>query len=310
VTKLLWVELRRDLSRRLVRVLLALAVVGCVVVGVVVFATAEDYSDQEAAAQRELERELVEMCEDNRAATPTLDGETVPCEEMWGTTGAESDPRPYLTDLWSDDNVGDNLLWLPATLLFLMALVAGASMLGAEWKVGTVATQLTWEPRRIRVLVAKVIAAGVIAAVVALLLLVLFCVALWPAVALRGVTEGADAAWFRQLAGAILRMSALTGVAATLGVALSALVRNTAAAIGVAFAYLVVAEPILRAVRPKWDRWYVGENINAFVLGGTPDDATFTRSGSVAAGTLLGYTAMLILLAIVAFRSRDIAGAT
>jgi hypothetical protein len=105
-------------------------------------------------------------------------------------------------------------------------------------------------------------------------------------------------------------MSALTGVAATLGVALSALVRNTAAAIGVAFAYLVVAEPILRAVRPKWDRWYVGENINAFVLGGTPDDATFTRSGSVAAGTLLGYTAMLILLAIVAFRSRDIAGAT
>ena len=42
----------------------------------------------------------------------------------------------------------------------ILGWLLGASLAGAEWHAGTMATLLTWEPRRVRVLVAKLVAAG------------------------------------------------------------------------------------------------------------------------------------------------------
>src|SRR5439155_27264654 len=120
------------------------------------------------------------------------------------------------------------------------ALRAGASMVGADWRAGTVGTLLTWEPRRGRVLLAKLVSVALLAAAIALVLQILFILALLPAMLGRGTTTGADAEWFRGLVAVLLRGAALVGMAAAVGAAIASLGRNTSAALGAAFGYLVV----------------------------------------------------------------------
>jgi hypothetical protein len=62
------------------------------------------------------------------------------------------DPRFHFADRAKD------LLVSAAFIFMLLGLVIGASFIGAEWQSGTFASLLTWEPRRQRVLVAKLLA--------------------------------------------------------------------------------------------------------------------------------------------------------
>jgi hypothetical protein len=57
-------------------------------------------------------------------------------------------------DIWSgrDDGADANTLGQTSFLFLLMAVLGGASFVGAEYKAGTVTTLLTWEPRRTRVM--------------------------------------------------------------------------------------------------------------------------------------------------------------
>jgi ABC-2 type transport system permease protein len=286
VTALFLSEVRRDLSRRLVWVLIALGLVGTAMTGGIVYANAEGSPGRRAFVQ----------------CTATPSGETV-CTESTG------EPLPgdefAFTDLWPDDDEGPALA-VPIVFLAIGGLLAGASTVGAEWRAGTITTLLTWEPRRVRVAAAKLLAAGLLAFLIAFVLLAVFCLALLPA-GLRGSTEGTDAAWFGGLVLGMLRGSLLTAFAAVFGAGVAMLGRNTAAAFGVAFAYIVIGENVVRAWKPKLSRWLIGENSATFLLGAAPEEAPFRRGAGLAFLTIAFYIGVVVVAAVVTFRARDVA---
>lgn len=211
-----------------------------------------------------------------------------------------------LTDLWVQGG-GDGAL--TATLMFLVvgALIGGATVTGAEWQHGTVVTVSTWEVRRARLLLARLLSASVLAFAIGTALLVLFCLALVPTYLLRGTTAGADGAFWADLAGAIGRIGALTALAAVTGAALASIGRRTTVALGAAFAYLAVLETTARALWPARAGWLIGENAGVLVTAAELEGAVFTRSVVAAAVTLSVYVAVLVTAAVLVFRRRDLA---
>lgn len=214
-----------------------------------------------------------------------------------------------LTDLWVQGG-GDGAL--AGTLIFLAvgALVGGATVTGAEWQHGTVVTVCTWEVRRARLLLARILSASVLAFAIGMALLVLFCLALVPTYLLRGTTAGADGAFWWELASAIARISALTALAAATGAAVASIGRRTTVAIGAAFVYLAVLEVAVRGLWPARGRWLIGENAAVLVTAADLEGAEFTRSVPTAALTLCAYVAVAIAIAVLLFRRRDLAGTT
>lgn len=288
---LIALEAHRFASRRVTRGLAALVVLGFLVAGPMVFVKSHRDLARAAAAARVDAQRAYEECikyESQKGAEP--------CGAP-GAYDASVDPRFHLTDLLG---VSEGV----SGLLIVLGLVAGASFVGADWHHRVITTTLTWEPRRGRVVVAKAAAAAVVTALAVVALLALLAVVLTPAAVWRGTTAGADAAWFGDLAGTIVRGAAAAGAGAAIGSALAMIGRATAAAIGVLFAWIAVAENSIRAGLPGWRRWLISENTGAFVSGGAPE---FPRS-AVAAGVLLAcYAALAVALAARTFERRDIA---
>lgn len=296
-------EVRRCLVRRLVWVLIALASVGIVLVSVLVFVNTS--SDDDGRVVRE---QVVRDCIETRGSTSNavaLCRSTFPVERF--------DARLKLTDLWQKghDDGGDGDRILAPTVIFLAigALLGGASMVGADWRAGTMSTLLTWEPRRVRLAVARFAAVAVCAFGIALALQVLFVLGLLPAILAHGTTEGADGAWFRGLLGAFLRSESLAAMAAVFGASIAMIGRNTAAALGASFAYMLIGENLVRAWKPWLRSWLLAENCFVFLAGFTPAGLELGRGFGEAAATLLLYTSGAAAVAVATFRLRDVAGA-
>ena len=80
-------------------------------------------------------------------------------------------------------------------ILVIASWLLGASVIGADWHAGTVTTALTWEPRRVRLLLAKLAACLAVTFVLVMVLQGLLAGALTAAAVLRGTTDGTGAAW-------------------------------------------------------------------------------------------------------------------
>jgi len=220
------------------------------------------------------------------------------CEQIIGTPEIE-DPAFSLV---SYREVAEGLSGLFIGLVMILA----ASFIGAEWHAGTVTTQLTWEPRRNRVLAAKVIAAALFGFAFFLLAEAVLLGIVAPTALFRGTTEGIDAAWVRGVIGVVLRGAGAAAFAAAIAFSLASLARNTAAAVGGAFVYLAILEPLIRAVRPRWQPWFLYDNLATFISGHTPSLMPFGRT-TAGAGVLLSiYTMGFVLLALAVFRRRDV----
>jgi hypothetical protein len=272
-------EVHRNLSRRLVRILLLLGVIACAAAGIIAWLANDDGPNQ-----FEAERAVV--------------------------VSDDLDPTPWaidLVELWPE-NGADPVLGIAVIPLVMGALVAGASMVGAEWRAGTVTTNLTWEPRRVRLAVAKFAATGLCAAVIGLLFIVLFALALLPTIAAHGSFEGADADWWLQAVAAVGRGAVLIGAVAIAGAALAMIGRNTAAAIGVAFVLVSILDPILRSWKPRLDRWLVTSNAAWAMSANEGFDASGAAYDPVRGGVIATiYLVALAAAAVYLFRSRDIA---
>ncbi len=98
---------------------------------------------------------------------------------------------------------------LMGTSLVLVSVgwMLGASAIGADWHAGHLTTILTWEPRRGRVLFAKIAAALTGVFVLSLVIQALLGVALAAAAAGAGSTAGADSAWLAESGGVALRVA-------------------------------------------------------------------------------------------------------
>ncbi len=269
---LLMVEMRRALHRRVVLVLVLIALIGCALAGVVAFLGST--------------------------------GKTVAELHVRGATHPA-----VLTDWWTS-GTGDSAVTIGATFLLLGGFFGGAAVAGAEWRAGTITTVLTWEPRRVRLTLTRTAACGILAFVIATGLQIVFLAAFLPAVFTNGTTVGADAAWWGSLVLAIARVSLLTAVAATLAVALATLGRNTAFALATVFAWMAVIEGLIRGVRPGWAQYLWGENLATTLSWSQMRNVDFSRGPLLALLTISTYTVALVALATITFRRRDIAGAS
>ena len=98
-------------------------------------------------------------------------------------------------------------------------------------------------------------------------------------------------------------MAALAG---GMGFAIAALGRNTAAALGAGFAYIIVLENILGNSLRGWRRWLLLGNAIVFVAGRKGVDVP-GRSVLGAGLFLAAVTATLLIAAAGVFKTRDLA---
>jgi ABC-2 type transport system permease protein len=301
VTRLLGTELLRTASRRLVRVGALLAVAAVVLTAVLVAVnshtpTAADIA--EAARQRD---QLIQACiRENAGGLPPDEAEGF-CNQIYPPEAFESSGNVF------------HLSGLPGVVqgVSLVTVVGGwiigASLIGAEWAAGTITTFLTWEPRRLRVLAAKLVAVTIVVLLLSFVLLGLFAGAMWLVALTRGSTA-VDPGFLRSLGGSILRCSLLSALGGVLGASIAMVARNAAASMAAGFLYLGVVEALIRGFKPSLARWLIGTN-GAIVVIGRDDGinmAPIHVSLAVASVTLLAYGAVLVFLAAVSFRARDV----
>ena len=301
MSALLSVELRRFLARRLVRAAAAVVLLGIVVAGIATAAKSHraNAAAIESAARAERDRIIAECISGNIGPPSDALPPGQSREQFCRTISPPEfrDPRFHLTrlvDVFKGTTVP----------MVLLAWVLSASFIGAEWHAGTVTTLLTWEPRRIRVLLAKALVCGAAAFVATVLFHAVLLAALTPAAALRGTTQGVNGPWFRELAGVVLRGGALAAMSGLIGFSIAAVARGTAAALGVAFGYLLVVEQLIGNVRPGWRSWFFSWNAVEFVHGHRLD--VIPRSPVQAAILLAAYSAAATAIALAAFQTRDV----
>jgi ABC-2 type transport system permease protein len=307
MTALISVELLRILSRRIVRVVGLLALAAILIASVVVFARSHrlqpgEQQGREQQARTEWQAQI-DACARGEFGVPQDEippGTTLRefCQEAVIGDLIVEDPRFRLTA------VKDVLAGTSGFLITLL-LVLGASFVGAEWHAGTMSTFLTWEPRRVRVFVAKMLAAASFAFAGFLIVQAVLGLALVPAAALRGTTEGTDITWLGSTLAMQVRAALMASVAAGIGLSLASIGRNTALALGVGFVYFSILEPFLRAVRAGWQSWFLSDNVATFISGETGGFIE-GRSPVEAALLIAAYTLGLTLVALEMFRRRDV----
>lgn len=308
-------ELRRTLARRLVKVVFASLAIGIVVAGTVTFL--KTHAESQAAY---LAKVAAAAAANARAAQAGGSGNVAGCPS--GPNGAPviqsngpggpvscgpvlvsvNDPRFHLTDL-------KGILDVITAPLVLLAVLIGASVIGAEWPSRTITTILTWEPRRLRVFAAKLLSALVVCLALALASMVALGAVLMPSALLHGTTMGTTGAWWWSLAGVGWRSLAMVGVGTMVGFSIASVGRNTAAALGVLFAYVIVIENVAVAFLHGLRRWLLVGNAFVFVSGNPGDfpRGVQGRSVTVAGVYLLAIAVSLYIIAAVVFQRRDVA---
>lgn len=314
--RLLGVEFSRLRSRRIVKVLAVVAFLA--IAGAVALIAREALPPSAAdlaAAERAVQRD-VEACRDEEAEQQKNDpGADFGCDDM-----AEQGAEMYLgyTEFSFRDSA-PAILGGAAIGLGLGAFLIGASYLGADISTRTLNTQLLFEPRRTRMFVTKVSGLSAGMAVFGILGLGLVAAGLygiaWRWGSLAKLTPG----FWQSLGLAGLRGLAVVIGAAVGGMALAALLRHTAAALGVLAAYAVIGEFVIRSVFERSQRWLFTNNLLAWLYDGHETSIwhcpkyggecteqkiqlTVTQGGLYVGGLLLAAA----LLAWLAFRRRDV----
>ena len=311
MTALLRSELLRMRSRRMVWVLVIAGLIGIVVGSTIVAVKSHPPTPAQLAEAQSTYQSALSSC---------LKGE-------FGVTG--SDLGGLTLKQWCHQNVtlesysGSNeytLVSLPDALLgtsflmIVMGIVIGASAIGAEWSAGTVTTLLAWESRRTRVLLVRLLTVAITVALLTLFLQTLLSLALWAVAATRGTTAGTGgpgSAWFHQVAATVGRMTVVVALVSAIGLAIATIGRGTAAALGALFAYLALFESLLRGFRPTIAPWLLGQSVATYLTGHATQIYTNSDRPTVVGvvhslAVTCAYAGGLLLLALFAFRSRDV----
>lgn len=303
MTGLLISELRRAGSRRLLWFLALIVFFAVVVAAVILAIRSNPPSPSALAAARTTFEKKIARCDHGKVYQPAdvPPDETIEqfCRDHIVLESFLDDPRFHLTVL-------TNTLKGTSVALAIIGFLLGASFIGAEWQTGTVATLLTWEPRRIRVQVAKAVATAIVLFLLALLLQAVLAAAFALVASVAGTSAGADGAWFREVEGIAVRAAIVASIAGVMGFAIASVGRSTSWALGLGLVYMAGAEGVLRGLRPAAQRWLLGNNAARFILGGNGSVASVARSAS-AAGLLLAALALgMVAVATVVFRVRDV----
>jgi ABC-2 family transporter protein len=303
MNRLLRAEVRRIATRRVVRVTALLAALAIVLGGILAFARTGSLS--ETTYQQRVRAAAVQQDAQNAATRACLQAHGVKAGDNYSRAVANAcfpdapiaahDPRFHRARL-------QDLLKGVSGVLAIIGWALGASFVGAEFASRSMTTLLTWETRRTRVIVAKAIVAAF--AAVTLIAMVL---ALLPTIVVHGAPLRAGDPGVATLIGVIARGTALAALAAGMGFGIATIGRNTAAALGAGFAYIIVLENILGNSLRQRRRWLLLGNAIVFVSGHSGAADVPGRS-VIGAGMLLAAVAGALLIgAAAAFRARDVA---
>jgi ABC-2 type transport system permease protein len=308
--RLLAAELRRILARRLVRLTVALALIGTLLGGVAAFAWSGSLTQ---ATYQQLVAEA-------KAQVRSQEARTDACLQAHGVRRGDEIPDDVIEQCFPAKDVGHvndprfhrarlrSILQGVTGSLAVVGWALGASLVGAEFASRSMTTMLTWDPRRWRVFTAKSVAVLAAMSAFALAVLVLVAVAMWPALAAHGapLRPGDPTLW--SLAATIGRGVALTTMAAGMGFGLATIGRNTAAALGAGFAYVIVLENIVGTSLERWRQWLLLGNVIVFISGNDSGGGGVPGRSVVGAGVFLAVVALaLLVVAGGTFRRRDLA---
>lgn len=152
-----------------------------------------------------------------------------------------------------------------AVLMAALLLLAGTTLVGHDWASGSMSNQLLFEPRRVRVWLAKAVAVVGVSFVVSLLALSAYWTALWALARSRDLPASTELLVDCLQDGA--RGAALAAGAALGGYALTMLFRSTVATLGVLLA-VAVAGGALIGVLGLDERFQPQTNVATVVLDG------------------------------------------
>ena len=301
--RLLASELLRFRSRRLVVVLLAASLGGSLVGAVIAAVQSTRPTDAvRAAALDQAERQFRRCMNTDYGYEEFEESQEEICRENAGN------PAFYMPSHLALVRLPDTLEGI-SSLTSVLGLVIGASVVAVSWQTGTIGTILTWEPRRLRWFAARMLVVGFGVFAITMVIVAFLSSALAIAAALRGstlLTEG----WWADAVATSLRVAVIAGIAALIGGAVAAVGRHTAAALGVVFVYAAVLEGLLRAFRPLWSPWLLGDNIVSFVAWQTTElgvvSGSYVLSPGRAAFVIVGYTVLALALACTSVRIRDV----
>ena len=266
--RLLGLELTRFRWRRAVLLLL----IACVVIPVVIFGNLAwstrpvsdaDLQRAQEQVQRDLEspgyRREIERCEKHPDRYGVATG--AECAQMMGPQVEWYISRQQLTLAETKHNQALAIFVFLTGLLML----AATTFVGADWNSGSMSNQLLFEPRRLRIWLAK--AGAVMAVSAATLGLVL--AAFWGAVYLLARSRDIEplARVIDDIQGTTVRGVILVA-AATLGAyAVTMLFRSTVFTLGALFAVVVGSTVVLSALQVS-ERWMPHKNLAAVLHDG------------------------------------------
>jgi ABC-type transport system involved in multi-copper enzyme maturation permease subunit len=138
-----------------------------------------------------------------------------------------------------------------STFVILLGALLGASLGGADWTSNTMGTLLTWEPRRLRVFLERALVVAAVVVVVTLFLQIAFALVYWAVTSVRGVTTFLPPNLLGDVAGTMLRVSAMAIAFALVAYVLAMIGRSTVSSLGVLFGYLILFEGVIAGFRPS-----------------------------------------------------------
>ena len=306
--RLLSSELLRFRSRRVVKLLTLVAIIGIVVGAVIATSASKRPTQQQVAFAERQAGKNIERCvrkdgfEDGFG--PRAEGQSL--QEYCEANFAAED---FLFADQLEVSKMPEYLMAGSFVLIVIGLVIGASMVGASWQTGTITTILTWEPRRLRWLSARLFVVVLGVFVVVMALLAFTATVLTVGASLRGSTSG-EPGWIGDTLEAALRIAAVASATAVIGAAVATIGRSTTAALGGVFVYLAVLESLVRGFRPLWSRFMLGDSAVTVVSGMDRDIMSPTElqtvSPSYSAVVIGVYVAVLVVAALVMMRTRDV----
>lgn len=227
------------------------------------------------------------------------------------------DHTMYLRQIWLEgrDGVRETALLSIGVYLMIVGVAIAATAIGADYRAGTVGTLLTWEPRRVRVVTARLLAIGVVTVGTYVIVIGVFVGGWTLGAAVRGSTAGLGPDFWTNIGGIAGRSMVAVLVLAGITAGLALLTRGAVGALIIWFGYLVGIEGILAGRVPRLRSWLLIENLGPFLEGRTLR-THFQGAGSTVELVVhpgpglvrvLVITAIVVLAGILAFARRDVA---
>jgi ABC-2 type transport system permease protein len=207
---------------------------------IAIFSANEPTAAEFERGERRYERQLT-ACLAGEFGTPEQNGFGGTVAEMCAEMVRPEFFRPNVVS-WTDAN---EIVLGAAFMVLLLGAVLGATLGGADWSTGTMSTLLTWESRRLHIMLARALVVAAVVVVMSVYAQALLLAGFAALVAVRGSFGGTPAGFARDLAATVVRIGGVAAVFGLMGLSLATIGRSTVAGLGVLLGYLIVVEGFL-----------------------------------------------------------------